>query len=305
MPIQYRRLPGSAATIVEEKSIPQGHCLFNPSAAGDYLSLRGLVATPQAEQNYTMLIHIKTGDNWVAAVPDGVLLPTASMFQGIEDVRLAPPVGEGGRIWFTATCTHASPRMCSELLVGELDTETRSLVGVRVADIGTRPVKNLCPFVHDGRRLLLDVMGRAIFEWPTDAGTGAGDAEGAPLRLEKVLELSVAPGVPLDGFRGSTSPVHLYGNVWGCIVHDTIELDVAKNGIVPRLSYLHAWMEFDIVRGAIVYLSSPFIVAQWGIEFVSGILYHGPERIELFMGLNDKRAARVLTDLNSLRTGKA
>jgi hypothetical protein len=64
-------------------------------------------------------------------------------------------------------------------------------------------------------------------------------------------------------------------------------------------------MEFDIERGMATFISSPFIVAQWGVEFVSGIEYYKDKNeIEIFLGVNDQVAVVAKTKLQDLRVGQ-
>jgi hypothetical protein len=64
-------------------------------------------------------------------------------------------------------------------------------------------------------------------------------------------------------------------------------------------------MEFDIERGVITSFSSPFIVAQWGVEFVSGIEYYRDrDEIELYLGAQDQVALVAKTKLYQLRCGQ-
>jgi hypothetical protein len=105
-------------------------------------------------------------------------------------------------------------------------------------------------------------------------------------------------------FRGSTSPVHLHGNTWGVIAHDIIFNDTPN--ILMRCSYVHHWIEFDIVRGAITFISRPFFVAHWGIEYISGIQYdkNNSNPVSLYIGIDDKQPLLCKTTLAHLRVGK-
>ena len=38
-----------------------------------------------------------------------------------------------------------------------------------------------------------------------------------------------------------------------------------------KLAYMHYWIEIDMNLGQVTYISSPFWVTTFGIEFISGI----------------------------------
>jgi hypothetical protein len=89
------------------------------------------------------------------------------------------------------------------------------------------------------------------------------------------------------------------------VVHDIIFNDTPM--VTFRLSYIHHWMEFDIERGQITFISQPFFITHWGIEYVSGIHLSDPEthKITLYFGVEDKMAMECHTTLHQLRFGKA
>jgi len=66
---------------------------------------------------------------------------------------------------------------------------------------------------------------------------------------------------------------------------------------------MHHWIEFDIESGQVSFVSSPFWVTTFGVEFVSGIRIDG-ENVELYLGVQDKTAVKYVTNLSGLRSGK-
>jgi len=120
-----------------------------------------------------------------------------------------------------------------------------------------------------------------------------------PIVFKKITPCA---GLEMNSMRGSTCPIHLHGNLWGCVVHEHIRRAREKQ---ISLAYISYWMEFDIERGMATFISSPFIVAQWGVEFVSGIEYYKDKNeIEIFLGVNDQVAVVAKTKLQDLRVGQ-
>jgi len=295
MPLYIRHLPGQPAKIIDEKIIPQNNVFFNPSIAWPILYIRKNEHFKTKEVNSVFLYNLQTQQNYNIPSPMYLLEKNVNLFTGIEDLRIC---WYKERLWFSGTCTHVSPNMTSELLVGYFNKQLNAIERTSHVDIGTIPVKNVCPFVVGEDLLLFDIFKAAIYvctEQYTDANTFD------KFVATKIKSLVTAPGLSIEDFRGSTSPVHLHGNTWGVIVHDIIFNDQAT--LVTRLSYLHIWMEFDVVSGVISFVSTPFWLAQWGIEYVSGFMIKD-EVVTIFLGVNDQMPLSFTTTIQDLRVGK-
>lgn len=317
MTLHIRRLPGAKGQLVDPKSYPPNTVIFNPSADGRYIYLRATEHTSHDETNFAMIHDTVTQKTHIIRAPMDMLARTHNMFKGIEDLRI---VVFQDRIWFTATTTHATEHQTNEMLVGHFDADLTRVERMSPVPLGPRPVKNVCPFVYGDRLRLLDTWHRAVYEvgelyedgdsdgsWGS-VGSGSGTGNGTAgsfikFLVVKVKTLRPGAGIPNTGFRGSTSPIHLHGNTWGCIVHDIIFNDNSQ--LVTRLAYFHHWMEFDMERGVITAFSSPFWIAHWGIEYVSGIR-KADERggVEVYLGVQDQVAFKCATRLSDLRAGK-
>lgn len=301
MPLYVRRLPATVVQIVDQNSIPQNHVMFNPSYADPFIYIRCTEHFATKEINYVVLHDTCTKKNYRIENPSHLLAPTVNLFQGIEDLRICwakDPSGQK-RLWFTGTTTHASDKMTNELIVGCFHPNLTSVEYLSPVDIGTLPVKNVCPFVWKDRLHLLDTFKHDIFRVQMDITP----EKKLVLTAERVKKLSPGAGVPTEGYRGSTSPVHLHGSTWGCVVHDIIFNDNTK--LVTRLSYIHHWMEFDIETGTITFFSTPFWIAHWGIEYVSGIHYDKKNgEVNLYVGEMDRACVMAKTTLHDLRIGK-
>lgn len=295
MPLKFRRLPAKVTNILESSSLPDNVVMFNPSVAYPIMYLRTCSMTNSADKNSIVFHNLQEKTTHVVK-SDNVLLPSVNLYQGLEDVRI---VWYNDKLWFTATSTHASISMMSETLVGYFDSELKAIERVARVDLGKPPIKNITPFVHEGKLKLLDIEKGRVYV-VEDILDNDGNWVGFAAPVDIVLKPGA--GVCIDGLRTSTSPVHLHGNLWGCIAHDCIYYDNTK--ITSKLSYLHYWVEFDIRTGSITFVSSPFWIVQWGIEFVSGVYLNPAGSVVLYIGVNDNKPIMATTTLGDLRIGK-
>jgi hypothetical protein len=65
-------------------------------------------------------------------------------------------------------------------------------------------------------------------------------------------------------------------------------------------------MEIDLARGVVTFMSAPFWLAHWGIEYVSGLRRSKREQnvVEIYFGVNDQVPMMALARLADLRAGK-
>lgn len=307
MPIYIRHLPGNPSKIIDDAIVPKNNVFFNPSIAWPVLYIRRIEHFQTKEINSIFLFNLETKVSYNIPSPMHLLQNNVNLFTGIEDLRIC---WYKDRLWFSATSTHTSPNMTSELCVGYFNKELTAVERMSHVDIGSFPVKNVCPFVVGDDLLLFDIYKSAIYvctelyepDTPIDP-TSASITQPKWIRFiaTKIKSITSAPGLSIEGFRGSTSPVHLHGNTWGVIVHDIIFNDQAA--LITRLSYLHIWMEFDVVSGVVSFVSTPFWLAHWGIEYVSGFMVKD-QNVTIFMGVNDQSAISFVTTLHDLRVGK-
>jgi hypothetical protein len=317
MPFYIRRLPvKDKHAIVDPKANQQAPNItfFNPSRAGDMVCVRmtEFADGGRTQKNKMLLFNGKTQTSTVVEPPWSQLERTINLYQGIEDVRLC---WFENALWFSATSTHASSAMTNEILVGYFSPDFKTVADCSLVDIGSRPVKNLCPFVLDDQLCLWDAYKTCIYRLER---CEESSMPLTPLKFKtSVLHtLAYGTGIPTTPLRGSTSPIHLHGNLWGCVVHDIIFYDLPSTPY--GLSYIHYWMEFRIDPSAgtsqITFLSQPFFIAHWGVEYVSGIQTDPMKDIgttstatpiRLYFGVDDKIAMECTTTLHDLRMGKA
>lgn len=292
MPLYIRKLPCAAGLLVDEKQIPKNIALYNPSKAGPYIYIRQTEYNSSGEVN-SMLIHDeRDGKIHYIDSPYSMMPKTVNLFRGIEDLRLCE---YEGRVWFGGTSTHISDNMNNELVVGYFAKDMSKVEKLQMVDIGSRPVKNVIPFVYKNKLHFLDAFLRKIYELKEKEDT-------KEWYVETVKELTLGAGVSTEKYRGSTGPIHLHGSLYGCVVHDIIFNDNKR--LINRLAYMHYWLEFDIDTGLITFISTPFWVGHWGVEYVSGIEKDKDGKINLFVGIQDKLPMKVVTTLSDLRIGK-
>lgn len=296
MPLTIRQLPTTnVAPLIDKASIPPNTTLFNPSRAGRFIYIRSTSHSETGEKNSAIIYDTVTSVAHNIASPWSLLAPTVNLFQGIEDLRI---IEYKDHLWFTGTCTHASDHQINDLIIGHFSKDLTKVERLSAVDIGSRPVKNVCPFVRDGELYILDIFFKKTYKVSeSDDKTKTQQLIAIP-----ATTLTEASGQSIAGLRGSTSPIHLHGNIWGVVIHDIIYRN--NKTLVTRLSYIHHWMEFDIERSAITFVSTPFYIAHWGIEYVSGI-HLAPDRnaISLYFGVEDKLAFQCSTTLTDLRVG--
>lgn len=292
MPLYIRRLPGTRSRLIDAKTVTNGLVCFNPSKSGKYTYIRATERTENGEVNHILIYDDATKHLHNIPFDASLLMPCVNLFRGLEDLRICE---YEGRLWFTATTTHATEHMTNEMLLGRFDESMTRVEFLQVLELGCRPIKNVCPFVDKNNKLcLLDLFKARIYECERVTG------ETEQCQTTCIQTLAWHAGQP-EFYRGSTSPVHISGNTWGCIAHDIIFNDQLP--LVTRLSYLHHWVEFDIVRGAVTFVSSPFWIGHWGVEYVSGI-DKKDESITLYLGIMDQDTLMCTTTLSDLRCGK-
>lgn len=292
---RIRKLPCNIDKLIDENAPVPKCTYFNPSSAYPYLYIRATELKNVMEQNHIFIYNRKDSSFRKIPVPKDLLQPTCGTYQGIEDTRL---VKYHDRIWFVSTCTHISPSMHSEMLIGYFNEAVTEIEFIQYIDFGMKPLKNTCPFVYDDKLCVIDTYDLKIYEIQR---VSQEDLNMQVYKPVVIKNLAPAAGLEPHTMRGSTSPVHLHGNIWGCVVHEHIRQSREK---MISLAYISYWMEFDIEREAVTFFSMPFFMAQWGVEFISGIEYNREkDEVELFAGIQDKVAVVAKTKLYDLRVG--
>lgn len=300
MPLNVRKLPGVQKYIVDPKAIPENCVAINPSIADDIIYLRIIKPKGTHDVSEITLFNAKTSKTTQVA-ESNTMLSSCGRYVGLEDLRL---IRFKGKLHFVATSTHASKRMQSETIVGIFSDDLKNIERLDYIDLGPPPVKNICPFILNDTLMLIDTFNRSIYSLDLSGDGKEGDKYVATVYKQLVVPQGLGLGLGRGGFemRGSTSPVHLHGAMWGCIVHDIIYNDNTTFHTKNKLAYIHYYMEFDVDAGIVTSVSSPFFLIKFGIEFVSGISYDNTTHaVSLFLGVDDRVPCVVETTLYNLR----
>jgi hypothetical protein len=189
--------------------------------------------------------------------------------------------------------------MQSEMVVGVFSKDLKSIAALQYIDLGPPPIKNVCPFVYKDALHLIDTYASRVYIVDIKQ---SDDNDSFVFTIRDHVTLTMR-GVSNKDTRGSTCPVHLQGHTWGCLVHDVFYSDNVVSQTKTKLAYIHRWMEFDIETGVVTFISSPFFIVHFGIEFASGIAVNDSEKglISIYAGIEDKYPIVVRTTLNDLR----
>jgi len=296
--LSFRHLPGAAGSIIDQKSLPQNTVVLNPSIAHPILYLRTIKHNQTDEHNSCILHDLVKKTTHFIDSPWKDLKKNVNLFKGIEDLRIT---WYKHKLWFAGTCTHCTDDMTSALVIGYFDNSNSKIERISSVDIGSLPVKNMSLYVYEDKLYMLDIYKKAIYEITEEYEESSKKFSKFVATL--AMPLKCGEGISIEGLRGSTAAVHIHGNTYGCIIHDIIFND--QTTLVTRLSYLHLYMEFDVKTGTVTFLSSPFWIANWGIEYCSGFALHPDKNnVELYLGVNDQQAITYKTTLHDLRCGK-
>jgi hypothetical protein len=258
-----------------------------------YIYLRANKQNITDEENYIILYNCESKMSTIITNLENILQKNVNRYRGLEDLRLCH---YDNKLWFVATSTHATKTMNSEVVVGYFNDDKTAIERISYVSLGKPPVKNICPFVYENKLCLFDIYKKTIYHVTDVTNKNVWKSFSAV----KIGDITCGKNLDIDNFRGSTSLVHLHGNIYGCVVHDVILNDNIEQKI--QLAYMHYWVEIDMNLKQITNISSPFWLITFGIEFVSGIYMH-ENIIELYLGVQDKYAFKYTTTLAHIRNG--
>lgn len=295
--LYIRHLPGQGGKLIDENQLPKDHVVFNPSIAYPIIYIRANKQTDLGEENYIILYNIETSRSYTIMGLENILEKNVNMYKGLEDLRI---INFKNRIWFSATSTHASPCMNSEIVIGYFNNDNSKIDTVTYIPLGKPPIKNICIFIYKSKLCLFDIYKKRIYELIDKDTKKSVTEKSKNFTIELIHNITTGNGIDIDNLKGSTNPIYLHGNLYGCIVHTAI---YNEDNINAKLAYLHYWLEIDMEYGKVTFVSKPFWVTTFGIEFISGMHINGDD-VELYIGLQDKSAIKYVTKLSFLRSGK-
>ena len=295
--IYIRHLPGQGGKLIDENQLPKDHVVFNPSIAYPIVYMRGIKKTQFGEENYIILYNVESNKSYTIMGLENILQKNVNTYKGLEDLRI---INFKNKLWFSGTSTHASSSMNSEVVIGYFNNTYSKIEAIEHISIGKPPIKNICLFIYKSKLYLFDIYKKGIYE-VLDKDTKQSVTENSKsFAIELIKSITTGNGIDIENLKGSTNPIQLHGNLYGCIVHTAIYNEDNNNG---KLAYLHYWLEIDMETGNVTYVSKPFWVTTFGIEFITGIRINDDD-VELYIGLQDKSAIKYITKLSFLRSGR-
>ena len=196
---------------------------------------------------------------------------------GMEDCRL---FSWRGQLWVSATVLQFNAAGMCEIHLARID-ETED--GVSFADVEKitpigLPVwheKNWMPFVENDE----------LFWIYSSQPTRVIDRHGQTVRL-------TTPGIAADTFRGGPQPIRTPKG-WLTLIHHSVD------GVFKKRVYLHRFVLFDDHFNLIAY-SEPFSFRHKGIEFASGLMLLGNDRLVVSFGIEDGESWLAEFSLNAV-----
>ncbi len=254
--------------------------LINPSSSKDYIYFRVLEIVnvdPKCVlwKSDMLFYHKATG----AFQQVELAVPGA---EGLEDLRI---FDYQETIWFVGT--KKNEKNLFETWIGWFSKDGKILEHVEYQiSLPETHVKNMVPLLDGEKVYFIDILKGVVLER-------------TPTGLEK-SDLQWAEGVKPDEhvlLYGSTQFVRLRDGLFGALVHDIFRVGEQDK------HYIHYWIEFDINTKNIVFLSTPFVISKFGIEFPSCLeTVEGDEEIfQVMFGIDDRDTGRCTLTRKTLR----
>jgi len=203
--------------------------------------------------------------------------------EGLEDLRI---VEFNNKLWFSAV--YKNNNELYSTIIGFFNDSKNNIEKI-VYDFksdSNNNIKNIVPLVHDNLLHFIDTLNKIIYKLDNET-----------------LELSSDPlesTIDNLNIRGSTEFIKLNNNIYGGIVHNSI--NISKGYDINKYYYFH-WIEIDMQPKTIIKLSKPFIFKNWGITFVSGIFLQ-KNTLHIYYSEHDKDIYDAVIDINLLRNNK-
>lgn len=251
-----------------------GEGFINPSVCKDYLCYRHLNIVSQIWISKIILYCRNRCDKKTIIECNDY---KSKVSAGIEDVRVFDYKGE---VWFVGCARGENERF--KTLIGKISEN--SIIVTNTLDNPEYNVKNVVPLIAD-QMFFLDVLKGTVYD--------------------KDLSKYAVLNIDTSQYSGSTQFVRLNDQLYGGVVHvvmfQPMMIRHPKFRYKNRSIYIHFWMELDIKNWIVTFVSEPFYVHHYGVEFVSGIEKLDDNRICLYYGVDDNRSYKCEVHLNELR----
>lgn len=255
--------------------------LINPSSCKEYIYFRVLEIIDTDPNNVLWKSDMLFYEKATGAFQQVDLAVPGSV--GLEDLRV---FDYQDTIWFVGS--KKNDKNLFETWIGWFTKDAKTLEHVEYQiSLPETHVKNIVPLLDGDRLYFVDILKGVILEH-------------TPNGLEKA-DLRWSDGVKPDEYvllYGSTQFVRLSEEgLFGAFVHDIFKVG-------PRdKHYIHYWMEVDIRTKEIVFLSTPFVIAKFGIEFPTSLerVEGDEEKFQVMFGIDDRDTGRCTLTRKTLR----
>ena len=280
-------------TIRNEDDYSKGIYLTNPSISNDYIFFRRIVI-----DMYKSGVAIQDRHTGILKIIDiSVHFP---ILKYLEDLRI---FDYNNSIWFIGF--KRNDKDIWESYLCEFDSKCDYVNHIHHIFRSDNNIKNVVPLVDvsTNRLYMLDICAATVYEYSTMS---------KDVSIVNSIDMSLKQNLfPKSNIYGSTQYLSLYNkdenndtnndtnnkNLYGAIVHDLYM-------VYGERYYLHHWVEIDISQWKIVYMSKPFLLAFFGIEFASGITWDNDSNMfKIYFGLKNARSYYTTCTLQDLRQG--
>jgi len=212
------------------------------------------------------------------------------LLDNIEDLRI---FDYNHSVWFVGSKRDDATNTFWETFLCEFDKKCDSIKKIHhTFRVEKDHIKNIVPLVSTSNNGLyvIDINKADVYEYDYSKNI-------KKFKLDMSLQKTLFPQSELCG---STQFVDLHENknTYGGVVHDLYI-------VLGQRYYLHHWVEIDIKEWKLVYMSKPFILANFGIEFATGITRTNDsnDHFKIFFGLKNSCNFSTTCTLQELRQG--
>lgn len=249
-----------------------GDGLINPSVCKKYIYYKNLKNIWGVWTSQSVFYCRNTGDKTIIECNEY----KSKVSQGIEDLRL---FDHNGEVCFVGCARGENEKF--KTLIGKVLEDSISIINT-LEDL--EHVKNIVPLIYD-HVFFIDVLKGTVYDKD----------------LNKHAELNIDK----SQYSGSTQFIQLNDWLFGGVVHVVMYQKMfirnPRYRVINQPIYKHFWIEIDVRNWIVTFVSEPFYIHQYGVEFVSGIEKLDDNQIRLYYGVDDNRSYACNVALNELR----
>jgi hypothetical protein len=251
--------------------------LTNPSICKYYVYYRRIV--DDIFRNEIVLLDRKSGQmKQIATYPS---------LENIEDLRI---FDYNNSVWFIGFKRNEVNVWQSYLC--EFNNTCTAIQQINhVFGVAADHIKNIVPLVdkNTNQLYLIDMNKANVYKYVSQN----------VVEDTKLDTSIIKASFPQSVLYGSTQFVALHwDNTYGALVHDLYI-------VLGQRYYLHHWIEIDIDEWKLTFVSKPFVLAHFGIEFATGITWDNGsnDTLKILFGLKNSCNFCTTCTLQDLRQG--